>query len=94
VDPPTFSNSKKLDRDWDIQRDHVALLNRLLALMTPGGEVFFSTNFRRFKLAENEIEAASIEDITAKTIPPDFRNKKVHRCWKISSGNGSIIGTA
>jgi 23S rRNA (guanine2445-N2)-methyltransferase / 23S rRNA (guanine2069-N7)-methyltransferase len=86
VDPPTFSNSKKLDRDWDIQRDHVALLNRLLALMTPEGMIFFSTNFRRFKLAENEIEAASIEDITAKTIPPDFRNKKVHRCWKISSG--------
>jgi 23S rRNA (guanine2445-N2)-methyltransferase / 23S rRNA (guanine2069-N7)-methyltransferase len=87
VDPPTFSNSKKLERDWDIQRDHVALLNRLLALMTPGGVVFFSTNFRRFKLAAAEIRAASIEDITAKTIPPDFRNKKVHRCWKISSGN-------
>ena len=86
VDPPTFSNSKKLEYDWDIQRDHVLLLNRVLKLMTPGGVVYFSTNFRRFKLAENDVRADTIEDITPKTIPPDFRNKKVHRCWRISRG--------
>jgi len=86
VDPPTFSNSKKLEHDWDVQRDHVELLNRVLELMTPGGVVFFSTNFRRFKLGKNEIRAASIEDITQKTIPPDFRNKKAHRCWRICRG--------
>jgi 23S rRNA G2069 N7-methylase RlmK/C1962 C5-methylase RlmI len=84
VDPPTFSNSKKLAADWDIQRDHAKLLNRLLKLMPPGGKIFFSTNFRRFKLAEGEIRGAWLEDITQKTIPPDFRNKKVHRCWIIT----------
>ena len=52
VDPPTFSNSKRIEDFWDIQRDHVELLNRLVERMTPGGLVFFSTNFRRFKLAE------------------------------------------
>jgi 23S rRNA G2069 N7-methylase RlmK/C1962 C5-methylase RlmI len=55
--------------------------------MAPGGEVFFSTSSRRFRLAEDEIRAASIEDITRKTIPPDFRNKKVHRCWRICRGS-------
>ncbi len=86
VDPPTFSNSKKLEHDWDIQRDHVSLLNRVLKLMTPGGVIIFSTNFRRFKLAEDDIGAHTIEDITPKTIPPDFRNRKVHRCWRIVRG--------
>ena len=55
VDPPTFSNSKRLEDFWDVQRDHVELLNRLAELMSPGGIVFFSTNFRRFKLAEAEL---------------------------------------
>jgi 23S rRNA G2069 N7-methylase RlmK/C1962 C5-methylase RlmI len=85
VDPPTFSNSKTLEHDWDVQQDHVVLLDQVLALMAPDGLVFFSTNFRRFRLDEKSIRAASIEDISPKTIPPDFRNQKVHRCWKIRS---------
>ncbi len=90
VDPPTFSNSKTLERDWDVQQDHVALLNRVLALMAPGGLIFFSTNFRRFRLDEGAIHAASIEDISPKTIPSDFRNQKVHRCWRIRGGSRSV----
>lgn len=84
VDPPTFSRSKKLDRDWDIQRDHPELLHRLLRLMTPGGIVYFSTNFRRFKLAEGELHAAEIREITRQTVPPDFRDRRMHRCWRIT----------
>jgi 23S rRNA (guanine2445-N2)-methyltransferase / 23S rRNA (guanine2069-N7)-methyltransferase len=83
VDPPTFSRSKKLDRDWDIQRDHADLLNRLLRLMTPGGAVYFSTNFRGFKLAAEELRRAETREITRQTIPPDFRESRIHRCWRI-----------
>jgi 23S rRNA G2069 N7-methylase RlmK/C1962 C5-methylase RlmI len=83
VDPPTFSNSKKFEGVWDVQREHAALLNLLLKQMTHGGVVYFSTNQRRFKLAEAEIASASIVEISHKTIPPDFRNKRVHRCWRI-----------
>ncbi|MGA2031640.1 MAG: bifunctional 23S rRNA (guanine(2069)-N(7))-methyltransferase RlmK/23S rRNA (guanine(2445)-N(2))-methyltransferase RlmL [Thermoguttaceae bacterium] len=83
VDPPTFSNSKKLDEFWDIQRDHAALLARLLPLMTPGGVIFFSTNFRRFKLAEAELAGATIREISRQTVPPDFRNRRIHRCWRL-----------
>ena len=57
VDPPTFSNSKTLEDFWDVQRDHAELLNRLQERMTPGGIIFFSTNFRRFKLAEADSAA-------------------------------------
>ena len=83
VDPPTYSNSKTTDVDWDIQNDHVELLNRLLQHMTPGGVIFFSTNFRRFKLAESSIALANIHEISRQTVPPDFRNRRIHRCWRI-----------
>ena len=65
------------------QRDHVELLNRLLELMTPGGNIFFSTNFRRFKLAEGEIRGATIREISRQTVPADFRNKRIHRSWRM-----------
>ncbi|MHB1033713.1 MAG: bifunctional 23S rRNA (guanine(2069)-N(7))-methyltransferase RlmK/23S rRNA (guanine(2445)-N(2))-methyltransferase RlmL [Pirellulales bacterium] len=87
VDPPTFSNSKKTDEFFDIQRDHVEMLNLLLDLMAPDGVVFFSTNFRRFKFAESEIpRARSIREISRQTVPPDFRNRRIHRCWRIVRG--------
>ena len=83
VDPPTFSNSKKTEHFWDVQRDHVKVLNRLLELMTPGGVIFFSTNFRRFKFAETAVRAANIREISRQTVPPEFRNQRIHRCWRI-----------
>jgi 23S rRNA (guanine2445-N2)-methyltransferase / 23S rRNA (guanine2069-N7)-methyltransferase len=85
VDPPTFTNSKKMESAWDVQRGHAALLNRVLELVTPGGIVFFSTNFRRFKLEAEAIQAGSIREITDQTIPPDFRNRRIHRAWRITS---------
>lgn len=84
VDPPTFSNSKKLDDVWDVQQRHAELLNLLLTQMSPGGVIYFSSNLRRFKLHEEKITGAEIREITAQTIPPDFRNKRVHRCWVLT----------
>ena len=83
VDAPTFSNSKALEDYWDIQRNHAVLLNRLAELMTPGGIIIFSTNFRRFKLAEAELHALAIREISRQTVPPDFRNRRIHRCWRM-----------
>ncbi len=83
VDAPTFSNSKSLEDYWDIQRNHVELLNRLVELMAPGGTIFFSTNFRRFKLAEAEIRGVTIREISRQTVPADFRNRRIHRCWRM-----------
>jgi 23S rRNA (guanine2445-N2)-methyltransferase / 23S rRNA (guanine2069-N7)-methyltransferase len=83
VDPPTFSNSKRLDYDWDVQRDHVLLLNKLISRMATGGVIYFSNNSRRFKLAEEEIHGVRIREISKQTVPEDFRNKRIHRCWRM-----------
>jgi 23S rRNA (guanine2445-N2)-methyltransferase / 23S rRNA (guanine2069-N7)-methyltransferase len=83
VDPPTYSNSKRADFDWDVQRDHATLLNELLIRMPAGGTIFFSTNFRRFKLDEHGVQAASVREISKQTVPEDFRNRRIHRCWRL-----------
>jgi 23S rRNA (guanine2445-N2)-methyltransferase / 23S rRNA (guanine2069-N7)-methyltransferase len=83
-DPPTFSNSARAE-DFDVQREHVRLLRAALARLAPGGVLYFSNNFRRFKLDEPALSSvAQIRDISAATIPPDFeRNPRIHRCWEI-----------
>ena len=83
-DPPTFSNSARAD-DFDVQREHVRLLRACVDRLTTEGVLYFSNNFRRFKLdAEAVAEFAQCEDITAQTIPPDFeRNARIHRCWRL-----------
>lgn len=83
VDPPTFSNSKRMDDDWDVQQDHAELLAATLEHMAPGGVVFFSTNSRRFKFDESAISGASFREISKQTVPEDFRNKRIHRSWRI-----------
>jgi 23S rRNA (cytosine1962-C5)-methyltransferase len=83
LDPPTFSNSKRMDEILDTQRDHVQLINQTLRLLKPNGTLFFSTNYRRFKLHTEAIQATSITNITTTTIPPDFRDKRIHQCYLI-----------
>jgi 23S rRNA (guanine2445-N2)-methyltransferase / 23S rRNA (guanine2069-N7)-methyltransferase len=83
VDPPTFSNRKGTDEPWDVQRDHGSLLKRIAAHVAPGGIIFFSTNFRRFHLDETVLTAYAIRDITRQTIPEDFRNHRIHHCWRL-----------
>ena len=81
VDPPTFSNSKRMTGTFDVQRDHAALLDAVAAVTTK--LVWFSTNRRRFKLAWSRA-GATIVDETRATIPPDFRDAHVHRAWRIA----------
>ena len=83
-DPPTFSNSARAD-DFDMQRQHVRLLQAAVARLSPDGVLYFSNNYRRFRLDEAAVaEFARFEDITAGTIPPDFaRNPRIHRAWKL-----------
>ncbi len=85
IDPPTFSNSKGMHREFDIQRDHVALLQNALRVLVPGGVLIFSTNYRRFKLERDAFQDWTLQDLTRATLPVDFaRNPKVHQCWKIT----------
>jgi 23S rRNA (cytosine1962-C5)-methyltransferase len=83
VDPPTFSNSKRMDGTFDVQRDHAALLDDVLAVCS--GVVWFSTNRRRFKL-ELPDPALVVTDMTHATIPPDFRDQKIHHAYRIARG--------
>lgn len=84
IDPPTISRSKKMDKMFDIQKDYVFLIFKALKLLSPGGTLFFSTNSRDFDFDESQFDGCSIIDISKKTIPIDFHNQKIHRCWKIS----------
>ena len=83
-DPPTFSNSKRA-QDFDVQAQHVRLLRAAVARLDVGGVLYFSNNFRRFRMDEASVEEfAKLEDISPKTIPPDFeRDARIHRCWKL-----------
>lgn len=84
VDPPTFSNSKSTEQDWDVQKAHAELLSRVAGLMPPGGVVFFSNNSRRFKLDEASLAPlVEIREISQRTVPEDFRNERIHRCWRL-----------
>ncbi len=83
VDPPTFSNSKRTERDWEVQSGYVELLNAVLRRMPTGGIVYFSNNFRQFKFDATLIPAAMIHEISNQTVPADFRNRRIHRCWRM-----------
>ncbi|MBN1957519.1 MAG: bifunctional 23S rRNA (guanine(2069)-N(7))-methyltransferase RlmK/23S rRNA (guanine(2445)-N(2))-methyltransferase RlmL [Desulfuromonadales bacterium] len=84
LDPPTFSNSKTMDGTFDVQRDHVALLNKVVTLLAPEGTLVFSNNLRKFKMDFSALSHLQIEDITNRTIPYDYeRNPRIHNCWMI-----------
>lgn len=84
MDPPTFSNSKRMDDILDIQRDHASLINDCLSALSPGGVLYFSTNYRKFKLDAGSIPSTSIKDITKATTPFDFAGKLHRQCFKIA----------
>lgn len=84
LDPPTFSNSKRMTREFDVQRDHVELIRAAMKRLAPGGLLLFSTNFRKFKLDREALADLDIRDITKGTVPLDFaRDAKVHACFEI-----------
>jgi 23S rRNA (cytosine1962-C5)-methyltransferase len=82
ADPPTFSNSKSA-ADFDVNTDWPRLVGCCLDLLRPEGRLYFSTNSRKFRWDPALVRAA-VEDITPATIPPDFRNAKIHRCWRLT----------
>lgn len=84
LDPPTFSNSKKMSDVLDVQKDQVRLISRCMDILNPGGTLYFSTNFRQFKLDPALSERYVVENISSQTIDEDFKNNpKIHYCWKI-----------
>ncbi|MBQ0724959.1 MAG: bifunctional 23S rRNA (guanine(2069)-N(7))-methyltransferase RlmK/23S rRNA (guanine(2445)-N(2))-methyltransferase RlmL [Cycloclasticus sp.] len=85
IDPPTFSNSKRMDNVFDIQRDYVELLNKAAQLLTKKGTLIFSTNFRKFKFDDSAFTKLQVKNISAQTIAKDFeRNPRIHYCWALS----------
>ncbi|MFG0721100.1 bifunctional 23S rRNA (guanine(2069)-N(7))-methyltransferase RlmK/23S rRNA (guanine(2445)-N(2))-methyltransferase RlmL [Pseudomonas sp. GLN_6] len=85
IDPPTFSNSKRMEGIFDVQRDHVQLLDLAMARLTKDGVLYFSNNFRKFELDESLAARYQVEEISASTLDPDFaRNPKIHRAWRFS----------
>ena len=83
LDPPTFSNSKKMTDDFEVEKDQLFLIKHCLRLLAPEGVLYFSNNKRKFKLAPEVQELALVADITLKTIPEDYRDQKIHHCFKI-----------
>lgn len=87
LDPPTFSNSKRMEREFDVQRDHAALIRDTLRRVAPGGLLLFSTNFRRFRLDAGALAGFDVRDVTRQTIPRDFaRDARIHHCYEIRRG--------
>lgn len=84
LDPPSFSNSKKMKHTLDVQRDHESLIDMAMRLLNPDGILYFSTNFRTFKLSPTVAEKYQVKDISEETIDIDFkRNKRIHHCYEI-----------
>ncbi len=84
LDPPTFSNSKRMAGTLDIQRDHVSLIEQCLKWLAPVGTLFFSTNLRRFKLDAGALPDLEIIDRSRETLPEDFkRDARIHQCFEI-----------
>jgi len=84
MDPPTFSNSKRMKDFLDIQQDHVTLLNDVLQALSPNGIIYFSTNYTKFVIDAEKINAKEIKDITKATTAFDFEGKLKRWCYKIS----------
>lgn len=83
-DPPTFSNSKTTEKDFIVQDRHIELIDTCMRCLNKSGILYFSTNFRKFKMAPELDQRFTIKDITKRSIPEDFRNERIHYCWAIN----------
>ncbi|KOO11415.1 hypothetical protein AKJ18_29225, partial [Vibrio xuii] len=87
IDPPTFSNSKRMEQSFDVQRDHIKLMAKLKRLLREGGKIVFSNNKRHFKMDEEKLAEIGLvaRNISHQTLPMDFaRNKHIHNCWIVT----------
>ena len=85
LDPPTFSNSKKMDTTFEVERDQEMLVENLIPLLKPHGILYFSNNKRDFKISPNLVAKYKIKNITAQTIPIDYHDQKIHHCFEIKA---------
>lgn len=85
VDPPSFSQDKNKESAFDVNRDHPQLIRDVLKVMVPGGIVIFSTNHQRFEPCLDNLPVNDLKELTPATIPEDYRNKLVHRCWQMTA---------
>jgi 23S rRNA (cytosine1962-C5)-methyltransferase len=81
LDPPSFSNSKRMSETFDVQRDQLRLLTETLALLAPGGDLLFSNNRQGFRLDPRVADVAQVQEISRQTVPLDFKRRLPHRCW-------------
>jgi 23S rRNA (cytosine1962-C5)-methyltransferase len=91
LDPPPFSTSKGMRGTFDVQRDHLDLLRATLAVVAPGGTLYFSTNYRRFRLDPRASALGSFEELTPASLPPDVQRADAHRCWRVQAGGGNGV---
>ncbi|WP_131157184.1 bifunctional 23S rRNA (guanine(2069)-N(7))-methyltransferase RlmK/23S rRNA (guanine(2445)-N(2))-methyltransferase RlmL [Klebsiella pneumoniae] len=88
IDPPTFSNSKRMEDAFDVQRDHIRLMTDLKRLLRKGGTIMFSNNKRGFRMDHDGLAALGLkaQEISQKTLSQDFaRNRQIHNCWLITA---------
>jgi len=85
VDPPSFFKDLNQKVFFDVNRDHPELIKKVLKVMVPGSTVFFSTNHQRFEPRMENLPAKDLKEITDQTIPEDYRNPHVHRCWRMTA---------
>ncbi|MDO8953284.1 MAG: bifunctional 23S rRNA (guanine(2069)-N(7))-methyltransferase RlmK/23S rRNA (guanine(2445)-N(2))-methyltransferase RlmL [Gammaproteobacteria bacterium] len=85
IDPPSFSNSKRMDGTFDVQRDHVKLIQMAVKLLKPKGKIFFSNNLRSFKMDYEALQPLNIQDISKTSLSPDFvRRPNIHHGFEIT----------
>ncbi|WP_413289145.1 class I SAM-dependent methyltransferase [Bdellovibrio sp. HCB337] len=87
LDPPTFSNSKKMEEAFEVEKDQDFLVEKAMGLLRPEGILYFSNNKRKFKLSENILKHYQIRDISKESIPQDFHDQKIHHCFEIKNKN-------
>jgi 23S rRNA (cytosine1962-C5)-methyltransferase/23S rRNA (guanine2445-N2)-methyltransferase / 23S rRNA (guanine2069-N7)-methyltransferase len=90
LDPPTFSNSKRMAGDFEVERDQIFLVESCMKRLTPGGTLYFSNTKRKFRLEPVLLSKYHIEDLSTDTIPPDFHDQKIHRCFRIRFGEKTV----
>ncbi|MGE5087192.1 MAG: class I SAM-dependent methyltransferase [Bacillota bacterium] len=85
LDPPTFSNSKKMQDAFEVEKDQDFLVDSCMSMLRPNGVLYFSNNKRKFKLNDNLAVKYKIRDISDESIPQDFHDKKIHVCFEIKN---------
>lgn len=83
LDPPTFSNSKKMEDTFEVERDQDFLVESCMQMLAPEGVLYFSNNKRKFKISDSILSKYRVKEITTESIPQDFHDKKIHNCFEI-----------